>query len=387
MLNKAISIKDQIIQWRRQIHQNPELGFEEHQTAKLITETLEGFGLRVQTGIARTGVVGYLGEGKPAIGIRADMDALPLQEENDVPYVSQVPNVMHACGHDTHVAMLLGVAKLLSEMEERPAGEIRFIFQPSEEKWDQDGNSGGSQMVEEGALDGLDVVFAQHITSMVPCGQIQIGNGFVTAAVDTFEAVIQGKGGHGAYPHLCIDPTFALAQVINAIHGIRARRIDTLKPMIISIGSIHSGEAANIIPDSVSLNGTMRSYNEETRQQIRDELKKAIAVCEAFGCEGQLQISKGYPSTSNDPKIAETIRQTARDILGEDCLYPFEPGMGAEDFSYMARQVPGAIFMFGAQLDGKPRPHHNPHFDIDESVLHQGAALLAETALRMLKSL
>ncbi|MCJ7626336.1 MAG: amidohydrolase [Anaerolineaceae bacterium] len=386
MLNKALSIKGQIIEWRRHLHQNPELGFEEHQTAKLVSETLESFGLRVQTGVARTGVVAYLGEGKPAIGIRADMDALPLQEENDVPYVSQVANKMHACGHDTHVAMLLGTAKLLSEMEDRPAGEIRFLFQPSEEKWDQDGISGGNLMVAEGALDGLDAVFAQHITSMVPAGQIQIGSGPVMAAVDTFDAVIQGKGGHGAYPHETKDPTFALAQVINAIHGIRSRRIDTLKPMIISIGSIQAGEASNIIPDSVKLNGTMRSYDEETRLQMRAELKKAFSVCQAFGCEEQLTISEGYPATVNNPKVAEMIKQVGLDILGKDGLFTFEQGMGSEDFSYMTQKVPGAIFFLGAELTDKSRPHHNPHFDIDESVLHKGSALLAETALRFLKS-
>ena len=258
MLNHAKAIQDQIVHWRRTIHKNPELGFEETQTANLIAENLRSFGLKVQTGVARTGVLGILGEGKPAIGLRADMDALPLQEANQTEYTSQVPNKMHACGHDSHVAMLLGAAKLLSEMPDRPQGEIRFLFQPSEERWDADGISGGSLMVKEGLIDGLDHVFAIHINSLIPPGKIVSGTGYVMAAPDQFAATITGKGTHGAYPHMGIDPIFALAQVINAIHGIRARRINPLKPSVISIGAVHGGDANNIIPNSVFFNGTIR---------------------------------------------------------------------------------------------------------------------------------
>lgn len=384
MLDKAKAIQDQIIHWRRTIHKNPELGFEEHQTAKLIAETLESFGLKPQT-VARTGVMAVLGEGKPAIGLRADMDALPLQEANEVEYASQVPNKMHACGHDTHVAMLLGAAKLLSEMPDRPAGEIRFFFQPSEERWSEDGVSGGSLMVQEGLADDLDAVFAIHINSLIPVGKLMAGDEYVMAAPDTFDAVITGKGTHGAYPHTGNDPVFALAQVINAINGIVARRINPLKPSVISIGAVHSGDAHNIIPNSVSFKGTIRSYDKEVQKQLHDELQRAVDVAKAFGCETELKISTGYPATRNDPEITELVRRTAQDLLDEECIFAFEPSMGGEDFSYFLEKVPGTIAFLGGSIGDFPRPHHNPHFNIDEDALPIGTALYAQTTVNLLK--
>jgi len=385
MLDKAKAVQDQIIKWRRQIHMNPELGFEEEQTAKLIAETLDSFGLKVKTGVAKTGVMASIGAGKPAVGLRADMDALPLQEENEAEYASKIPNRMHACGHDTHVAMLLGAAKLLSEMPDKPAGEIRFLFQPSEERWDEDGVSGGSLMVQEGLVEDLDAVFALHINSLIPPGQLMAGDGHVLAAPDVFDAVITGKGTHGAYPHAGVDPIYAFAQVVNAIHGIHARRINPLKPSVISIGAVHSGDAHNIIPKEVSFKGTIRSYEEEIRSQLHEELKRAMRVAEALGCKTELNISRGYPATFNDPAVAALGRDTAKSLLGDDCLFPFEPSMGGEDFSYMSNAVPGAIFFLGGQIGQDQRPHHNPRFDIDESALPIGAALLAQTAVNILK--
>jgi len=198
MLERARTLQDQIVAWRREVHKHPELGFQEHRTARLVADTLRAMGLRVETGLGKTGVVGHLGKGRPAVGIRADMDALPLQEANDVPYASQTPGVMHACGHDTHVGILLGVAKLLSEMEDRPAGDIRFLFQPCEETQDDEGKSGAVRMVEEGALASLDAVIALHIASDIPAGKVEIGGGYATAAVDTFYATLVGAGCHGA---------------------------------------------------------------------------------------------------------------------------------------------------------------------------------------------
>ena len=283
MLDRAIKIKDQIISWRRDFHMHPELGFEETRTAGIVAEALNEMGIGGETEVGKTGVVGHLGEGLPVVGIRADMDALPLQEANDAPYVSQNPGVMHACGHDAHTAILLGVARILSEMPDRPPGEIRFIFQPSEEDWDEELKSGATRMIEDGALEGLDAVLALHVDNNNPTGQIEISGGEASAAVDSFSATIIGQGGHGAYPHETVDPTFILAQVINAIHGIRARRIKPIDAAVISIGAIHAGYTSNVIPESVELMGTIRSFDTEVREQLSEELEKAFALTRAFG--------------------------------------------------------------------------------------------------------
>ena len=386
MLERARVLQEQIVAWRREVHKHPELGFQEHRTAQLVADALRDIGIRVETGIGKTGVVGHLGEGRPSVGIRADMDALPLQEANDVPYASRTPGVMHACGHDAHVGILLGVAKLLSEMKDRPSGEIRFLFQPCEEGQDDEGKSGAVRMIEDGALEGLDAVIALHVASEIPAGKVEIDSGYALAAVDSFDATLVGAGCHGAYPHMGVDPIFILAQVINAVHGIRARRINPVRPAVISFGSIHAGDANNVIPNEVKINGTIRSYDDETRHQLWEELEKALGVARVLGGNYQLAIEEGFPSTYNDPEIAGIIRQVAEEMLGQDGLYPPEPGMGAEDFSYMARKAPAAMFMLGAQIGQENRPHHSPIFDLDESAFPIGAAVLAEVACRLLRS-
>jgi amidohydrolase len=385
MLDQAKAIHDQLIAWRRDIHMHPELGFQEQRTARFVADTLSEMGLEVQSGVGKTGVVGFLGEGKPVIGIRADMDALPIQEENDVPYASQTPGVMHACGHDGHTAMLLGVAHLLSAMPDRPAGQVRFLFQPSEERADNENKSGGLRMVEEGVMEGVDAVIALHVASEQPAGKVMIGAGHITAAEDSFFITLIGTGGHGAYPHQGTDPTFILAQVINAINGIRARRIDPTKPATISIGSIHAGSVTNVIPSKVEISGTIRSYDEGTRTRLKEELAQALQVARALGGDFKLEIKTGYPATYNDPNVESLIRQTAEELLGAEGLLPPEPGMGAEDFSYMAQKAPGAMFMLGAKYDEKNRPHHTPIFDISEEALPVGTAMLAEVTCRLLK--
>lgn len=386
MLDRARGLQDQLIEWRRDIHMHPELSFQEFRTARLVADTLRDMGIEVETGVGKTGVVARIGEGHPIIGIRADMDALPLQELNDVAYKSQTPNVMHACGHDAHTSMLLGVAKLLNEMPDRPAGEVRFLFQPSEEDEDDEGKSGAVRMIEDGALEQLDAVIALHINSNIPTGQIRIATGYNSAAVDSFEATIIGEGCHGAYPHQGVDPIFILAQVINAVHGIRARRINPVHPAVISIGSVHAGDANNVIPAEVKLNGTIRSYDDETREQLWKELEAAFGVARALGGDYQLKIFKSYPSQYNDPEVAELIRGLSHEMLGDSGLFPEEPGMGAEDFSYMTRKAPGAMFSLGAKFDHLNRPHHSPIFDIDEDSFPIGAAILAEATCRLLKS-
>lgn len=385
ILERTKAMEAQLIEWRRDIHMHPEMGFQEFRTARLVADTLREMGIEVETGVAKTGIVARIGEGRPAIGIRADMDALPIQEANDVPYASQTPGVMHACGHDAHTAILMTVAKVLNDMKDRPPGEIRFLFQPSEEDEDNERKSGGLRMVEEGALNDLDAVIALHVSSSIPTGQIGILDGYNSAAVDSFKATIIGEGCHGAYPQFGIDPIFILAQVINAIHGIRARRISPVHPTMISIGSVHGGAADNVIPREIELNGTIRSHDDETRHKLWEELEKAFSVARALGGDYKLEIFKSYPSQFNNPEVAGTIRGVAQAVLGENGLYPEELHMGAEDFSYMSRKAPGAMFSLGARLDEVNRPHHSPIFDLDESAFAAGAAILAETTCKLLQ--
>lgn len=384
ILEQARGLQETMVAWRRDIHMHPEISFQEYRTARLVAEALHEMGIEAETGVGKTGVVGRLGEGRPVIGIRADMDALPIHEANDVPYRSQTPGAMHACGHDAHTAILLGVARLLADMPDRPAGEIRFLFQPSEENEDDEGKSGATRMIEDGAMEGVDAVIALHVASGIPAGKIRTGGGYASAAVDSFEATITGEGCHGAYPQYGTDPIYILAQVINAVHGIRARRISPVRAAVISIGSVHGGDANNVIPDSVKINGTIRSFDEETRQKLWDELDRAMSVARALGGDYTLSIRRGYPAMYNDPGVSDLIEQVTIDLFGEEHLYSEETGMGAEDFSYMTRLAPGAMFNLGAKLDSVNRPHHSPIFDLDESVLHIGAAMLAETARRLL---
>ncbi len=381
---QAQQLADQIVGWRRDIHMHPELGFQEQRTARLVADTLAEFGIEAQTGVGKTGVVGYLGEGRPVIGIRADMDALPIDEENDVPYRSQTPGVMHACGHDAHTAILLGVAKMLSEMPDRPPGQVRFLFQPSEENSDEDDKSGATRMIEDGALEGVDAVIALHVASDLPAGVITVEDGYSTANEDSFQVVLTGTGGHGAMPHQAIDPTFILAQVLNALQGIRSRRVDPTKAAALSIGEIHAGKASNVIPSQVYISGTMRSFDDGTRQQLRDELARTLMIARVLGGDFTLRIRPGYPSNFNDPGTAALMRASTVAMIGEDGVAVPEKMMGAEDFAFMTRKAPGAMFMLGAAVGDFSRPHHTPVFNIDESTLPLGAAVLADVTCQLL---
>ncbi len=387
ILARAQALSDQIIAWRRDIHQHPELGFEEYRTAGLVADELRELGYEVQTGVGKTGVVARIGEareGAPVIAIRADMDALPVHELNDVPYVSKTAGKMHACGHDSHTAMLLGAARIFNQLQGEIPGEIRLLFQPCEETEDDEGKSGGERMVEEGAMQGVDRVIALHVASDLPAGKIVLEPGYTSASADSFTAVIKGEGTHGAHPDHGVDPIFVLAQVINAVHGIRARRINPVKPALISIGWVNGGMGNNVIPDVVKFGGTIRSYDDETREKLWKELEGALAVSRAFGGDYELKIIAGCPSVYNAPPVVESLKRTTTDLLGSDAIVHLEPGMGGEDFSYMTRSAPGAMFLLGAKLDAVNRPHHSPIFDLDESVFYKGTAMLVTGALRLM---
>ncbi len=384
MLANAQGLTDQLIAWRREIHRRPELGFQEHRTAELVADALREMGIEVETGIGKTGVVGRLGEGSPSIGLRAEMDALPIQEANDVPYASQIPGVMHACGHDAHVAILLGAAKLLAEFHGRPAGEVRFLFQPCEETRDAEGKGGALRMIEAGALDGLDSVIALHVDSGAAAGTVGVRSGYVMAAVDPFDAVIVGSGCHSAFPHEGISPISILAQVIDAVQGIRALRIDPLKPAIIAIESVHAGDASGVIPDEVHISGNVRSFDEDVRAQLHRELERALSLARSHGGDYRLTIEHYSPAAYNDPAIVSVIERAAVDIVGQEAMFEARPRLYGEDFSYMVRQAPGAMAFLGVQIHDESRPLHSSIFDIDESALSVGVAVLVESAVRLL---
>ena len=386
ILEKANAMQDQLVAWRRDIHMHPELGFEEMRTSRLVADSLREMGIEVEVGVAETGVVARIGEGRPAVGIRADMDALPIQEANEVPYKSQTPGLMHACGHDAHTSILLGVAKVLNDLPERPAGEIRLLFQPSEEKWrDEDGHSGGSLMVEEKALDGLDAVIACHVASNEPVGEVQVTDGFSLAAPDTFDAIIYGEGTHGAAPHNGLDPIWLQAQVVNALQAIRSRRRDPTERSVVTIGAIHAGVAHNVIPNELVMRGTIRTFEQEAREEIHRLVEEAFALVRHFGGDYELSISTGYPALYNDPAVAELIRGVGKDLLGEDLSGEGAPIMAGEDFAFMTQKAPGAMMRLGAKFDELNRPHHSPIFDIHEDCLSVGVGVLAESAVRLLR--
>ncbi|NLX37865.1 MAG: amidohydrolase [Chloroflexi bacterium] len=383
LMARAQALAPELLRWRRDLHQRAELGFQEHETAAYLASTLEAVGVRVRTGVAKTGLVGALGTGRPAIGLRGDMDALPIVEANDMPHTSRREGVMHACGHDGNMTVVLGAARLLAELTDRPAAEFRFLLQPSEENQDADGKSGAMRMLEEGALEGLDYVIGQHVHSDVPVGQIRISPGYIMASADAFEATITGRGAHGAYPHQSIDPIFLLGQVIPAVQGIVARRVKPQEPAVVTIGAVHSGLAGNVIPERVTLAGTLRAYSPAVRDLLWSELDRALSVARALGGDYTLRIDGGYPATHNNAVVAETIVQVARELAGEGAVGSMEPSMGAEDFSLMAAAVPGAMFQTGVALPGPLRPHHSETFDLDEQGLVLGVAVMAATALRL----
>jgi amidohydrolase len=386
LLEKARTIEEDIIGWRREIHAHPELGFEEERTARLVADQISAMGLQAEVNVGITGVVVRIGEGTPRVGIRADMDALPIEEANDTPYKSQVPGKMHACGHDAHTAILLGVAKMLAEMDDRPTGEIRLLFQPSEERWDDEIKSGATRMIDDGALDDLDAVIALHVDSLRPVGEVAVTPGYALAAVDTFDATILGEGTHGAQPHKGTDPIFITAQVINAIQGIRSRMTDPTSASVVTIGAIQGGSAHNIIPGAVHFKGTIRTFEEDIRDQIHEELEKVMGIAKALGGDYDLRIERGYPSLYNDPEVAELVRSIASSYVGNDKAIVEKPMMGAEDFAYMTQQAPGAMFILGAKLDDVHRPHHSPIFDISEEPFKLGAAILLDSALHLLEN-
>jgi len=369
--------------WRRDFHQHPELGFEEHRTAARVAEVLTTLGWRVRSGIGRTGVIGELGQGAPIVAIRADMDGLPIMEADDRPYASLSPGLMHACGHDAHVAIALGVAALLKD---NPfPGTVRLLFQPAEEVGDDEGISGAPRMIADGAMQGVEMVLALHMDAHSPVGIIRVGSGPSSGGEDTFFGTITGKGGHGARPHETVDPFYLSAHVILALNGIISRRLDPFHPAVVSIGRVHGGDADNVIPDQVEISGTIRFMERPVRQQIHDEIRRAFEIARTLGGDYILTFETGGLPMINHPQAVELITGAAASMIGSENVLPPIATLGAEDFGCFTELSTGAMFTLGARIEGDERHHHNPRFDIDERCLPIGAAILAEAALRFLR--
>jgi amidohydrolase len=382
MINKAFAMKDEIVTWRREFHMHPELGFHEIQTSARIAEITEQLGCRVRVNVGKTGVVAELGSGTPIIALRADMDALPIQELNNVDYKSQNLGVMHACGHDSHAAMLLGAVSLLAK--EKFTGIVRFLFQPSEEVGDDEGVSGAPRMIEDGVLAGVDMILALHVDPATAVGDIRVEEGPASGGVDSWFGTILGKGGHGAKPHETIDPIYIAAHVIFAVNAIISRKMFAFDPAVVSIGSIQGGQAENVIPDRIEISGTLRYTQERVQKQLQVEIRRAFEIACSLGGNYDLYFEIGTPPMRNHADAVQLIRQTATDIIGKEHVLSFSKDLGAEDFGCFSEVVPGAMFLLGARIEGNERYGHNPHFDIDERALPIGSAILAGAASRFL---
>lgn len=388
---EAKALQSSLVEWRRWFHQHPGISFEVQETADFIAEKLRTWEIEVETGVGRTGVVGIIRGGKPgpAMAVRVDIDALPIQEENTHDFVSLYPGKMHACGHDGHAAIGLGVAKLLAQHREELAGTAVIIFQPAEER-----GGGAAAMIEDGVLrrHNVQAVVGGHIGLLSPAlslGQVGISYGPLMAAAYQFEVEIMGKGGHGAYPHDTIDPVVASAEVISAWQRLVSREISPMHPGVLSVGSIHGGDAHNIIPEKVVMKGTFRYFHPQAGEIFLHRVEEVLAgICQAWKAQYTYKIVTAYPPLINDKEFTAFFARLAQGLVGEENVKVIEPVMGGEDMAFFLEQVPGTYYFLGA---GNPEkgiihPHHHSRFDIDEDVLWLGAALLSQTVWEYTKN-
>jgi amidohydrolase len=398
---QADALESKVIAWRRDFHEHPELGNQEIRTSGIIAAHLKKLGMEVTEGVAVTGVVGILKGGKPGptVGLRADMDALPVPERADVPFKStktatyngQEVGVSHACGHDSHMAILMGVAEILAGMHQDLAGTVKFIFQPAEEGMDGLDTWGAKQMVEEGVMDNVDAIFGLHINSQTPVGKVKFRSGPAMAAVDNLEIKINGKQAHGAYPWSSIDPIVTASQIVMGLQTIVSRNVNITEiPAIISVGSIHGGVRHNIIPETVEMIGTIRTYSESQQDLVHQRIAEVAGhIAESAGAKAEVTIRKMYPVTYNDPSLTELMLPTLRETTGPENLLEHELITGAEDFSFYQKVKPGLfIFLGGMPVDGNPLTapsHHTPDFFLDESGFVLGVKALSHLAVDFLE--
>jgi amidohydrolase len=372
-----------LVEWRRDFHRHPELAFEERRTSDVIRAFLESLGIEVRA-CGRTGLRGVL-EGRKrgrTVALRADMDALPVAEIAEHDYASENPGVMHACGHDGHMAILMGAAKLLAARRDALAGNVVFLFQPSEES-----PPGGARlMIGEGALDGVDRVFGLHLWQPLPTGVVGLRAGPSMAQADDFKVVIQGRGGHASQPNRTVDPVVVAAHLVVAAQTIASRFANPLDPVVVSFTTIHGGLIHNVIPDSVTMTGTVRTLDLETQRAVKQRLGEVCeSTCALFGASAAFTYNEGYAPVVNDPAMVDLVRRVAARELGGDAVTTVEPVMGGEDFAYYLQRVPGAFALLGMG-DGRPHPHHNARFDIDERALPIGVRLMTSVALEMIRA-
>lgn len=373
-----------LTEWRRDFHAHPELAFEEERTAALVAERLESFGIEVDRGLAKTGVVGTLkaGSGNRAIALRADMDALPMQESNDFAHASKTPGKMHGCGHDGHTTMLLGAAKYLAETKAFD-GTVYFIFQPAEE-----GRGGAEVMVKEGLFEkfSAEAVYGMHNWPGMPVGEFAVSAGPMMASFDVFDLVIRGKGGHGAMPHQGVDSILVASQVVGALQSIASRNTDPVDALVVSVTQIHGGDAYNVIPDEVRLAGTVRSFRDEVRDSVEPSMKRiADGVCAAYGASAELRYQKLYPATVNSVEETEQAAAAAAALVGADAIQRNPvPSMGAEDFAFMLREKPGSYVWVGNGAGAGGCMLHNPGYDFNDEIIPIGASYWAELVEQVL---
>jgi amidohydrolase len=381
----AAGVRDTVIGWRRHLHQHPELSFQEERTAQFVYDTLSGFGGLTLSRPTPTSVVARLegSEPGPVLAIRADMDALPILEKNEVEYASKNPGVMHACGHDGHTSMLLGAAKVLSGWRDRLRGEVRFIFQHAEEVFP----GGAQQMVDAGAMDGVDVVIGAHLWSPMPVGKVGVKGGSLMASPDVFRLVVKGAGGHAAAPHETVDSLAVAAQIVTNLQHIVSRNVDPLENAVVSVTRFNAGTADNVIPETAELAGTVRTFDAALRERIPALMERIIAgITAAHGATYELTFERGYRPVINDEEVSEFMRRVVERTLGPEALVEARPTMGAEDFSAYQQRAPGAFFFIGARNEerGFKYPHHHERFDIDERALEAGVAVFLGAALERL---
>lgn len=391
------AIEDKVIEWRRDIHQNPELSNREFKTAEKIAAHLRSLGIAVQTGVAHTGVVGVLKGDKPGkvVALRADMDALPVTERNDLPFKSNVTSeylgekvgVMHACGHDTHVAILMGVAEVLSKHKDKINGTVKFIFQPAEEGPPPGEEGGAALMIKEGVLKNPDVdaIFGLHINSQTPVGTIRYKSGGAMAAAQSFIINVKGKQSHGSQPWSGVDPILISAKIIDGLQTIISREMNlTNEAAVITVGKIKSGVRSNIIPESAEMRGTIRTLDYDMKEKINRRMKEMVAtIAKAYGGEATIEIKDNTDITYNKPELVSQMLPTLQRVAGAENVVTQNAITGAEDFSYFQREVPGFFFFLGGMTPGNetPYPHHTPDFLIDDSGLILGVKAMTELAL------